>query len=163
MSHFKELNLYINNVLEMLVQNQNLCKYLYYDTKPDEDPLSKPNLTEEQRIGLLFKHIFPLPKLPSDSKVDASSYLTVFFDNIEKGGSIYFKDSILTFNVFCHLDLWRIPDRLRVYSIMEEIDLMFNNQSTVGIGKTQFQRSRLFSVNKDFAGYTITYRLVDFS
>jgi hypothetical protein len=158
---FEQLNKYINEVLWLIIQNQNLCKYLYYDTANTVDPLSMPELTDEQRTSLLFNHIFPLPKLPTNEDIKATSYLTVFFDNIEKGGSIYFKDSLLTFNIFCHLDLWRIPDKLRVYGLMEEIDSIFNNKSIIGIGTIQFYRSRLFSVNKDFAGYTLTYRVVD--
>ena len=163
MAKFAELNQYINEILLKIINSQNLCKYINYPTDEDTNPLTMPDLSILERKGLLFKRIFPFPKLPSDTELTAGTYLTVYFDNINKGDSVYWKNSVLVFNVISHLDQWRMPASLRPYAIMNEIDTIFNNQKVVGIGKTQFERSRFMWVNKDFAGYTIQYKLVDFS
>jgi hypothetical protein len=162
MAKFQELNEYINDVLMRLVSSQNICKYLKYATDANTDPLSLPDLNEDERIGLIFQKLFPFPKLPDETLVDASAYLTVYFDNIESSGN-YFKDSMLTFNIICHQDKWRMPAKLRPYALMHEIDELYNNQRTNGIGKTQFYKSRMMWANKDFSGYTVQYRLLDFS
>jgi hypothetical protein len=160
---FQELNTYTNDVLMKLVGSQNLCKYLKYATDKDVDPLLMPDLSEDERIELLFKNIFPYPVIPDERLVDASAYLTTYFDNFERSGNFYFKDSLLTFNIICHLDKWRIPSKLRPYAIMNEIDQIYNDKRTNGIGKTQFYRSKMVWVNKEFAGYMLQYRLTDFS
>jgi hypothetical protein len=163
LARFVELNDYINEVLLKVINSQNLCKYINYNTDEETDPLTSPDLDIVKRSELLFKRIFPFPKLPSDTELLAGTYLTVYFDNIDKGGSVYWKNSVLVFNVISHLDQWRMPAKLRPYAIMNEIDVMFNNQKVVGIGKAQFDKSRFMWVNKDFAGYSIQYKFVDFS
>jgi hypothetical protein len=111
----------------------------------------------------MYTKVFPFPKLPSENELTAGTYLTVYFENIEKGGSIYFKDSIITFNIVSHINQHRLLGKLRPYAIMNEIDEMFNNQKVVGIGKTQFVKSRFLWVNNVFSGYSLHYRITDFS
>ncbi|GFN32598.1 hypothetical protein [Paenibacillus xylaniclasticus] len=160
MTKFEEMNEYINSILTWLTDNQNLCKLIYYN---DINPLRKPDLNDEDRIELTLDKILPLPKIPSDRLVNENSYLLVYLDNIEKGGNIYFKDSLLCFDIICNLNLWRMVGRLRPYAIMHELDEMFNNKSTLGVGKTQFYRSRMVWYSKDFCGYSLQYRICDFS
>jgi hypothetical protein len=161
MAKFEELNEYINDILTRLTDNQDLCKLI---DSNDASPLNHDDVSHEGRSELIFKRIFPLPKIPSDQLVDKNTYLTVYFDNIEKGGSVYYKDSLLTFDIICHLDLWRLErGKLRPFVIMNKIDEMFNNKSTLGIGKTQFHRSRMNWYSKDYCGYTLQYRICDFS
>lgn len=163
MAKFAELNQYINDILLKLIQNQDLCKYIHYESNEIEpsDPIIKPDLDLTQRKSLMYTRIFPFPKIPTE--VDAGTYVTVLFDNIEKGGSIFFKDSVITFNIICHINQHRLLGKLRTYAIMNEIDEMFNNKSVVGIGKTQFLRSRFIVANNTFSGYSLQYRVTDFS
>lgn len=163
MAKFQELNDYINQVLLKLIESQGLCKYLHYETTQGEptDPLDSPDLTLNERKQLMYSRIFPYPKVPEEG--DAVTYLTVIFDNIEKAGSHYFKDSRIVFNIICHESQWRLLGKLRPYAIMEEIDTLFNNQSVIGIGKVQFERSKFGYFNKSFSGYSLVYKVVDFS
>lgn len=163
MSRFQELDEYIYETLLTITSSQNLCKYLKYATDKETNPLSMSDLSEEERFSLIFDRIYPLPKLPDEKLVDAASYVTVYFDNIEKGGSQYFKNSVLVFNVICHLEKWLMPSKLRPNQIMHEIDTLFNGKRDMGIGGMEFVRSNFIYVNKDFAGYSMRYRIVDFS
>lgn len=163
MAKFEELNSYVNEILLKLIQSQNLCKYIHYQTDENSpsDPLVEADLDLNQRKSLMYSRIFPFPKIPSEA--EAGTYLTVIFDNIEPAGSVYYKDSLIIFNVISHLNQWRLLGKLRPYAVMNEIDKMFNQQKIVGIGRTEFARSKFMFINSSFAGYTLQYRIVDFS
>ena len=165
MARFQELNEYIDQILLKLIQSQNLCKYIHYESNQNDpsDPLDSPDLTLNERKALMYTRIFPFPKLPNETELTAGTYLTVYFDNIEKSGSIYFKDSIIIFNIISHINQHRLLGKLRPYAMMNEIDEMFNDQKVIGIGKTQFVRGRFLWVNSSFSGYSLHYRITDFS
>ncbi len=160
MARFEELDENINKVMMKLIESQNLCKLLYYDTGHDEDPLSKPDI--QDMSSLLFDRIYPLPKIPNIEE-STSSLLTVFFDEIRLSENINFKGTILSFTILCHIDLWRMPGKLRPYSIKHEIDKIFNEQRVIGIGKMQFERSRFTWANEKYSGYRLDYRIYDFN
>jgi hypothetical protein len=164
LSKFADLNEDINKTLLKLIDSQNLCKYLHYESNEKElpDPLALPDLTLEQRAKLIYTRIFPYPKIP-DTKTDAGSYLSVYMDYIKKGDSSHWKDSRLVFNIICHNSQLRLDGKLRTYGILHEIDELFNNQRLFGIGKMQFYRGLVLRVNDSFSGYTIEYNIVDFS
>jgi hypothetical protein len=166
MAKFAELNDNLQDVLLKLVQSQNLCKYLFYESSGDSeaqliDPLTKPNLDIATCASLVYNHIYPFPKLP-DIK-DAGTYVTVHFDRIKRGDSIYWKNSVLVFTVICHISQLRLLGKQRLLSVMNEIDELFNNQSVIGIGKVQFEDARYFIPDKNFVGYGLEYKIVDFS
>lgn len=48
----------ISDITNAICKNDNLVKYLYYT---DNDPLSQPKLTIDQKRGLLGVHIIPAP------------------------------------------------------------------------------------------------------
>lgn len=146
-----------------MVESQNLCKLLFYDTNTSTDPLNLADLSEEQRYGLIMDRIFPIPKIP---KVDdtAKSFVTIHFDRIKLNNTNHlFKDSIIVFNIFCHIDLWLTPAKIRPYSIANEIDILFNEQRLMGIGKLLFDRADPIAANNNYMGYKVSYNVVDFN
>jgi hypothetical protein len=151
---FKQLNQNVNNVISSLIQNQDLCKFLYYDTN---NPLVEANIVDTSK--LIFDKIYPIPKLPN-TETEAGSFLNVFFDafKIPQSNSGT-KESVILFNIICHIDLWRMKGTgmLRPYSILHEIDEMFNNQKIIGIKKLQFDKGRFLYVNDKFSGYQASY------
>lgn len=157
MARFDELNKNLMDVLDTLITSQNLCKLLTY---PTPNPLSGADIVDTST--LLFDKIYPIPKIP-DIKTTDGSFITVVFEEMRQSKNIGFKDSVLCFYIFCHIDIWRTNSSLRPYSIMHEIDLLFNNQRVIGLGKLQFAKSRAYPINEKFFGYKLDYSVVDFN
>lgn len=158
MSRFTELNLNINSVLLKLIENKNLCKLLTYNTYT---PLSENDI--EDNLSLIFNKIYPFPFTPKVED-EACSIINVLFDDFEIGkNNPYFKNSQLSFVVLCHNSLWRIEGMLRPFSILNEIDTIFNSQHGYGIGKMHFVSGNLLWANTQYSGYKVTYELCDFN
>lgn len=153
MANFKELNDNVTQVLLKLLESQNLCKLLYYNSI---DPLSEPDIDP---YSLLMKKIFPIPKIPGVEEAE-SSYLTVVFDSFRLGDNKGVKDGKLLLTAFVHEKLWFINGQLRPISIMHEIDKLFNNQRIIGIKKLQFESGRFVAPNEKYSGYQVTYKIV---
>ena len=135
-----------------------MCKLLNYNTYT---PLSESAVTDN--VSLLFDKIYPFPFTP-DITSDASCILNVMFDEFELGRTNpYFKNNQLSFVVLCHNDLWRIENNLRPFSVLNEIDTLFNKQNGFGVGKMEFDRGNLIWANSKYSGYKVTYTLCDFN
>ena len=78
---------------------------LYYT---DRDALDRPNLTEEQRLGMFGKQIKIVPKIYVDGSVLA--YVIITFDNFTPSANPQFRDNIITFDIICHFDQWELKD-----------------------------------------------------
>ena len=129
---------------------------LYY---ADRDALDRPNLTEEQRLGMFGKQIKIVPKFYVDGSVLA--YIVIGFDNFTPSSSPQFRDNIITFDIVCHFDQWHLKDfQLRPYRIAAEIDSMFNEQHLTGIGELHFMGASKIVLNDEFAGLTLMYEAI---
>ncbi|MBX4152259.1 hypothetical protein [Paenibacillus lautus] len=156
MARFQQLNKNIEEVLLNLIDNQSLCKLLYY---PQDDPFNEKEINDTS--VLLYNKIYPFPYVPGVQET-AGSFLSAFFDNFKlpsdnKGT----KEVSLVFNVIVHKNLWRMPGTgmLRPYSILHEVDEICNSQRIVGIKKVPFDKGRLIHYNNDFAGYQVQYQV----
>jgi len=159
MSRFEELNLNIDTVLMKLLSSQDLCKYLFYD---EDDPMSQPNI--EDTSILLFDRIYPTPVSPTITD-SAKSLITIIQDDFSLAQTnTAFKTSKIIFNILCHIELWRMPGtgKLRPYSILSEIDKLFNQQRVLGIGKLSFSNGRWIGVNDRWQGYQVAYKIYEF-
>ena len=162
MGFYQELNSILTLTCSSLLENQNLCKLVYYyptQTNYQFNPLSQPDI--EDTSILLMKNIFPLPKIP-DADTEQNCFINV---TITRGTPIAsnprFRSVILSFDVICHLDCWIIKGGVRPLSIIHEIDSIFN-----------FQETKMDILNKPIAtdliprgysnkfyGYQLTYEL----
>jgi hypothetical protein len=157
LARFQELNNNLMAVLIKLIESQDLCKLLYYT---QTNPLDQPDISDTST--LLFDKIFPIPKIPDNQQTEGN-LLTVIFDDIRLDNNIGFKDSIVSFNIICHINQWRIDGSIRPYAIMNKIDEILNNQRVVGLGKMIFSRSRFGTINDMFMGYRLDYKVIDFN
>lgn len=146
----KDLSLIIDKILE----NQRLKKLLYYTT---DDALLKPNLTEQQSIGLLRKNIKLIPKLYIDSEV--LNYIVISCDNFSTNKTNpEFRNNKIYFTIICHYNQWEMQDlQLRPYRIAAELDQMLDGTSLSGIGKLEFSNAIEAVLNDEFAGIMLTY------
>lgn len=144
-------------IFNWMMKNNRFKKLLYYTTP---DCLDRPNLTEEESIGLFGKQIKIVPKLSVDGQVLA--YVIVSFDNFTPNATNpEFRDNIITFDIVCHFDQWQLKDfELRPYKIAAEIDTMFNNKHLSGIGLLQFMGANQIVLTDEFAGLTLMYAAV---
>lgn len=139
-------------MLLSVISNQQLCKLISLD-----DPFNEPDI--EDTTELLFKKIYPLPRIPDVSE-SASNFINIYFGKFGLlRSNMGVKSGVITFEVICHIDLWRIAGQgvLRPLLILHEIDEMINKTRIVGIKKAEFNELSPLYVNPNYMGYRITY------
>ena len=149
----KDMNLIVSKILK----NERLQKLLYYTT---EDAMSRPALTEEQRLELLGKNIKIVPKVYVDGSVLA--YVIISFDNFSTNMSNpEFRDNTISFDIICHYDQWRLKDfELRPYRIAAELDYMLDKQKLTGIGRLEFMGANQLILSDEYAGISLIYQAI---
>lgn len=123
----------MQNIIRRLMANDTLCKLLYYT---DKDPLSQPNLTQEQKEKEIFNDLIRIvPRLnPTE---DARSVVAIFTTQA-KGltTNVEFKDVIIEVEVFVPVTQWLIKGtNLRPYAILGEIQESLDGKRINGLGK----------------------------
>lgn len=172
MGRFAKLNKDINKLAEKIMQDQDLCKLIYY---PNTHPLEKPDINGE---GILDKRLLLFtPKIPlageSEETQDDGTYVMIRPTRMTPSRGGYFIISLLIFDIYCHKDVRDIyykdedsgdivkGDRAllimdKIMGIMDDMD--------IGIGKDNIDRAEEVSNrNTTFSGYAIGYVNVDFS
>ena len=144
-------------ITSYLLKNDRLKRLLYYTTP---DCLSKPNLTDEETVGLIHKNIKIVPKLYVDGSV--LNYIILSFDNFTTNrNNPEFRDNIVEFDIICHFDQWNLSDfQLRPYRIAAEIDSMLNNQKLTGIGRLEFMGANQMLLTDEYAGICLMYQAI---
>lgn len=151
---FSNLNRDITEVLVALLSSQDLCKLLYYKEK---NPLSQPNIDNPSQ--LIYNNIYPYRYVP-EIQVDVDSYITVVFGKFRNVNG-YFKAGRITFNILCHHSLERINQGSRIFSIMNEIDKIFNDKDVASMFKLKFKESDELLIKPPFVGYYIEFETYD--
>lgn len=153
---FSELNVIVNESLNMIYANQNLCKYLYYETS---DPLSESDIVDT--TVLLDKNIFLHPKIPTEQET-TKNFLTITIDEIVpfKGNPV-FREEILSFDIISELNSWSIDDGIRLLHIINELDNMFNNKriKDFSLSNILFNEIMPIKYSDNYYGYKINYKL----
>lgn len=153
-SSFLSLNKDMKILVNKILSNQRLKKLLYYQVK---DPLSKPNLTEQESLSLFGQQIKIIPKLYVDK--DLLTYMIISFDNFIESSNPQFRDNLIEFDIICHFESWQLNDfDLRPYRIAAELDSMLDKQRLTGIGLLEFVGASQIVLNSEFAGLCLMYR-----
>ena len=149
----KDLEIVVNHVLK----NENLKKLLFYTSA---DAYVRPQLTEEESMGLFGKNIKLVPKLTVDGSV--LNYIIISFDNfVENSSNPEFRDNIIEFDIICHFNQWQLDAfKLRPYRIAAEIDAMFDKQHLTGIGTLQFLGANQIILTDEYAGLCLMYQAI---
>lgn len=156
-SSFLILEKDLNRIAKLMLTNPRLLKLLYYR---EADAQSKPNLTEEQKLGLINKEIKIIPKLDIDK--ECPIFVVISFDNFTPNASNpLFRDCTVNFDILCHPDHWNLGNfQLRPYKIAGELDAMFNMRKMTGIGELNFLGANNLVLNDQLMGLTLMYRSV---
>ena len=149
----KDMEIITNKILK----NERLKRLLYYTTS---DALDKPNIGEDASLELFGKNIKIIPKLYIDGSV--LNYIIISFDNfVPNGENPEFRDNIISFDVICHFDQWKLKGfQLRPYKIAAELDSMFNGKHLTGIGELEFMGANQLILNDEFAGISLMYQAI---
>lgn len=153
MSKMQNLNTDMFIILNKLLANKNLCKLLAYT---DSDPLSLNDV--EQSKSLLFNNIYPFSFVP-DVQSDPTTIINVIFDNFTLVNSNNsYTTNLVVFNILCHQDLWLINNnQLRPFSIMSELDKIFNDVLCIGLQKLYLESANVIVANEKYSGYILSY------
>lgn len=156
-SAFLSINKDMKLIVQEIFRNRTLQKLLYYTT---DDAYDRPNLTEEQTMGLFGKNIKNVPKLYVDNEV--KNYIIISFDNFTPNASNpEYRDHIVEFDIMCHFDQWQLKDfDLRPYRIAAEIDYALNNKHLTGIGELKFLGCNQMVISDEIAGLCLMYTAI---
>ncbi|MFS0857339.1 hypothetical protein [Paenibacillus taichungensis] len=156
MSRFSGLSKDRLEVLDRLLSDTEILKAVVHN---DTNFLDKeiPNVDD-----VVYKHIYPhrfIPKTADEKK----TYVTISFGNFGAVGSS-FKSGFVTFTVITHQDLFRTDyGCMRVDYVLQKIDELMNQTRGMGIGKLQYSNMDEVSLNTDYHGMYVKYKLYDFN
>lgn len=135
------------NILKCLVNNQS--NFLDVSLPVNFDPTS-----------LIYDSIFPYKFIP-DVQTKPKTFITMSFRYKPRG--MYFKNGSIYFYLICHNSLIRTTyGSLRYDMLVNYIDEIFNSSRDITIGKLEFYDMGDFSVNDNYSGVYLEYRLTEF-
>ena len=145
-------------ITERIMDNDKLLKLIYYNTK---DALDQPNLTLEQKLGLVNENILSYPYIPTSD--DTKTYVQVLFDNFSPNATNpQYVDNFIVITVLCNKQNWILENwNLRLYAIANEIMNIISDKKLTGIGTAQFFGATAFVPDKDNFGLTMTFSVIN--
>lgn len=155
-----DLGINAKYIMKRLLANQDLLKLLYYT---DKDPLSQPDLTEEQIQNEVFgKLVKVVPRIgPHET---AHSIVAL---RIARGRGIAqnseFKNVVIGIEVFVPMTQWIIKDtNLRPFAIMGEVQKSLNNKKIEGLGKLTGGDFDLNFLTEEISAYEQIFTLTSY-
>lgn len=87
---YGQLNTYMNEVVNTIMQDQVLLKFLYYNTH--DDVLSMPDLTVEQKKSMLGDTVFKYKKVPVRNDLEMKTYLAIEYGEIDRMQQVSYRE-----------------------------------------------------------------------
>lgn len=158
LNHFANLGMVVMKIAQELLNNQNLCKYLYYTSN---NPIAEDDISDTK--GLLFgTNINIKPVIPQAET--NGCYVNILADMLmtDQDNPDYFVVS-LRFDVLCPTELWELEEsQLRPFAIMEEIDTYMRHSQKTAVGDLESKAASLIAPTDTLAGYSIFYTGTEF-
>lgn len=145
-------------ILNELIANKEIVQAVGCD---EPNFLDESNLINDPET-LVWNKIFPYKYVPSLTQ-DRSTFITLGFSNYGATKGQQFKSGLITFYIFCHNDLQKTDTGfLRTDYITHQIDKLFGRTYKVGgIGKIEFVDMSDLSINEQYHGNRLTYRVYE--
>lgn len=87
---YGQLNIYMNEFVNTIMQDQILLKFLYYNTR--DDVLSMPDLTVEQKKSMINDTIFKYKKVPVVNDRVMQTYIAIEYGNIDRMQAVQYRE-----------------------------------------------------------------------
>lgn len=148
--------------IDELLKDDKLMKLLKY---PTPDCLSKPDLTEDERLDLVNNQIFGFRYIPQVAETQ-KSYISMGVGGfVPQEGYRQFSNEYLMgyfyFYILVDNAIFVIDNGWRQDAIMERIYHIFNDSRIVGIGEMRLETQlENWQQNNNFGGYTLGFRVV---
>lgn len=155
-----ELGENAQKIMQRLLANQNLLKLLYYT---DKDPLSQPDLTDEQIQNEVFEKLVKIiPRV--GPKETAHSIVTIRFTRGRQNlNNKEFENIRVSIESFVPLTQWIIKDsNLRPFAIMGEIQKSLDNKKINGLGRMIGGEFNLNFLTEEISAYEQSYRIITY-
>ena len=155
-----ELGENAQKIMKRLLANQNLLKLLYYT---DKDPLSQPDLTEEQIQNEVFEKLVKIiPRV--GPKETAHSVISIRFTRGRRNRTnSEFENISVAVESFVPLTQWIIKGtNLRPFAIMGEIQKSLNDKTINGLGKMVGGDFDLNFLTEEISAYEQTFSLITY-
>lgn len=161
-SLFKNVNKLKERVKMELLSNQNILKYIAYDT---EDPLIGPDIDDAQ--SLLRDRIYLNPMAWDKTIEEVKTFLLTNIRIAPVRYSQQFADIYLYIYVISHNDIYELGDgSTRVWNICDELMESFNGAwgkvGNEGIGKCQFRSMNEVTSRKDYYAVELQFVFTEF-
>lgn len=156
----QELGENLQKIIKRLLANDDLVKLLYYE---DQDPLSGPALSMEQKQKEVFKTL--IKTVPHVGTKDTAKSVIVVY--VQKAGKIpgnkEFKNVRILVDVFVPLTQWYIKDtNLRPFAILGQIQSSLDDKKINGLGKISGGNFELNFVTDDVSCYQQVYEITEY-
>ena len=147
-------------IMKRLMSNQDLLKLLYYT---DKDPLSHPDLTEEQIQKEVYEKLIKIvPRV--GPKETSHSIITIRFVSGSRNYNKEFKDVMVALEIFTPLTQWVIKDtNLRPFKIMGEIQESLDDKTINGLGKMTGGDFEINYFTDEISCYTMIFNLTSYN
>lgn len=146
-------------VVGMILNDQDLCKYLYYH---ENNPLDQPNLELPQK-GMFMTKIFPYPPdqtIGDEDKIEIRVYYPVIDIQATTEKSKLFFDIVLSGSP----DIWLIDvdgnNKLRPLVIMSRLLQLLHGVDIGYASMLDFKKANLYSVNGKYSTYTLAAEIL---
>ena len=155
-----ELGENAQKIMQRLLANQNLLKLLYYT---DKDPLSQPDLTDEQIQNEVFEKLVKIiPRV--GPKETAHSIVTIRFTRGRQNlNNKEFENIRVSVESFVPLTQWIIKGvNLRPFAIMGEIQKSLHDKTINGLGKMIGGDFDLNFLTEEISAYEQMFSLISY-
>lgn len=151
----KDYQKLFNNIFELILKNDDLCKLIKYDTP---DALNKPNLTTEEKIELIHSKDTDKRRITRtpvhDYNIDTAQVQLRVFLNGTMPDNDYLANLSICIQIIMANSLWELEDDERGHRLLAEILETLNGQSIQGIGLLTFPTMSTFQYfDKQHIGY----------
>lgn len=139
-------------VMKKIFENDNLCKYIYYDTA---DPLSEPPIPNGNQYGLTFgdeARVKPY-RFDPQATTRGNTNLRIWYPEGQVNKTAVEKVDLF-FDIVVAKGLWLIStvdeSQIRPFMIAQEIVNTFNDNSVGTLGKIDFEFFSQEYVNQEY-------------
>ena len=156
----EDLGVNAQKIVRRLFANQNLLKLLYYT---DKDPLSNPDLTDEQIQNEVFEKLIKIVPRVGPHETAHSIVSIRFVRGRRNVQNNEFKDVSISIETFVPLTQWIIKDtNLRPFAIMGEIQRSLNGKKIDGLGKMVGGDFDLNFLTEEISAYDQSFSLISY-